>query len=798
MSDTEIAKAIVHELDHFKADFHPQGGQNIFPTQQALLSEPFVGYALLGNGNGGEETFFICRHYTPHMFAPADPNAQYGSYLSNNVGRLMAQRPGDAYPFNPCLRLLRKSEFRPRLDEVHWDGVDNRMAWMEGRTVVPSLRRLLAGDAGGIQSRSVQLKVQLPDQAILDALQDEVFRLPLNHRVRLSGAPGTGKTTVLLKRLSQKTKLEFLTDAERSLLRPNQWKDGQNWILFTPSDLLKAYLTEALSKELLPAGDDHVKVYATFRLEMLREMGFIRVGQHGYFRIAGAEVQMLKREKGSEHVQLTQKFGEHLREHFAVGYREALQRFNNETRVPLSQLNDANQRILMAALDVVMKAADEDRIEAARRAAGYRKLNEEISSLVSKFQSVTGLLEQSDNVTLRTIYDQARRLQDNLPALTAEHIETALFPEIQSLVMALRKEVRELAESLILRRLFDAIPRAYQLFREQPETQERYFVPEAVEAIRARSLSAPEQDLLLFHSLEFVRDLHDLLPADMNGVPGTVRQVCDRMRIIVAIDEVTDFSSLEIACMERLATPRIGGVTISGDLMQRVTRQGLKDWEELDVLSAGFTPCELMVSYRQTARLFAVAKDLYEHVTGKVAGFRSAYEMHPEDPPPLAIKTGKDIAVDEWLSARIEEICELHDGHLPTTAILVPIGADVEDLRQQIQARLEPIGIQVDGSRDGNNLGNAARVRIFPVECIKGLEFEAVFYVGIDRMAEIHKELIDKFVYVGLSRARSFLGVSYERQFPQRLQCIAPHFVNRAAFQENPEIETFMQHAVES
>jgi len=122
----------------------------------------------------------------------------------------------------------------------------------------------------------------------------------------------------------------------------------------------------------------------------------------------------------------------------------------------------------------------------------------------------------------------------------------------------------------------------------------------------------------------------------------------------------------------------------------------------------------------------------------------------------------------------------------------------VEDLRQQIQARLEPIGIQVDGSRDGNNLGNAARVRIFPVECIKGLEFEAVFYVGIDRMAEIHKELIDKFVYVGLSRARSFLGVSYERQFPQRLQCIAPHFVNRAAFQENPEIETFMQHAVES
>ena len=96
------------------------------------------------------------------------------------------------------------------------------------------------------------------------------------------------------------------------------------------------------------------------------------------------------------------------------------------------------------------------------------------------------------------------------------------------------------------------------------------------------------------------------------------------------------------------------------------------------------------------------------------------------------------------------------------------------------------MGIEVEGAREGNNLGNPARVRVFPVECIKGLEFEAVFHVGLDRMAEIHKELIDKYVYVGLSRARSFLGIAYERQFPQRLQCIQQHFLGRVAFQESP------------
>ena len=368
---------------------------------------------------------------------------------------------------------------------------------------------------------------------------------------------------------------------------------------------------------------------------------------------------MLKREKGSEHVQLTLKFGEHLAERWAADYRGALQSFNNETRTPLSQLSDANQRVLLAALDVVMKVQEEDRAEANKRAAGYRKLNDDINRLVAKVRAVTGLLEQTQNATLRTIYDQARRLHENLPLLTADQFEDALFPEIPPLVAKLRHEVQKLLESLTLKRLFDTIPRAYQEFREQTEPQERYFAPDAREAIGQRIISAPEQDLLLFHALEFVRALHDSFPSDLIGVPGSVRQIRGQMRAIVAIDEVTDFSSLEIACMERLALPRFGGVTISGDLMQRVTPQGLKDWEELDELSPGFTSCELNVSYRQTARLFAVAKDLYRHVTGKEAAFRSAYEVHPEDPPPLAVKISKEIPVEEWLSARIEEIMGL-------------------------------------------------------------------------------------------------------------------------------------------
>ncbi len=67
------------------------------------------------------------------------------------------------------------------------------------------------------------------------------------------------------------------------------------------------------------------------------------------------------------------------------------------------------------------------------------------------------------------------------------------------------------------------------------------------------------------------------------------------------------------------------------------------------------------------------------------------------------------------------------------------------------------------------------------------MEFEVVFYVGLDQMADVHKDLVEKYFYVGLSRARSFLGVTCERsvkQLSQNLQAIHPHFVDRITFAE--------------
>ena len=791
----QIAEAIIRELDHFQQHFQPEDGALTGPGQYQLLNEPCVGYVVAQKPDGTSSEIFICRHYVPFGYRPAR-SAIYASYFSP-MGRIIAKKPGETHSFEVlekhAYELRIKDEFRPKKDEGHWDATDNQIAWIGGRVGIRSLRTLLKGIKEKAPAKAIRYSVQLPDQATLDEAQDDIFRLPLAGYILITGAPGTGKTTVLLKRLSQKTKKDFLTDAELKGLTDQVFKDGTNWLLFTPSDLLKVYLKEAMAKELLPASDEHVKVYHTFRLEVLRDSGFIKVGQHGYFKLVPSDQVLMKRISGSEQLSLNKAFNEHLAAAYSILFRESLQRFNNEIRGTLGKLTDANQKVLVKALDIMAKIGGDpiELREAQRRAANYRKLNEDLSAIIKTTTGVAETLDSARDISPVAIYTYGDRWQRAATTITTAEIDAAVFPEIPQLVSKLRKEVRDLVESLSLSRLFLHIARAYQEFRERKDIQSRFFTADTEKAIRDRQLSEPEQDVLLYHSLEFIRQLRGEIPGDLTGVPDEIRSMLPRFRLLVTVDEATDFSPLELACIERFALPQ-GGVTISGDLMQRVTENGLREWSDMNTVCRAYKKCELNVSYRQTERLFKIARDLFKHATGIEPSFKSAYPSRPEDPPALSFKSTKEAPAPQWVVDRICEIFTLGNHHLPTTAILVPTPADVEPFKAMLLPLLRSNGLELDASQGGQNLGDSARVRIFPVEHIKGLEFEAVFYVGLDRMTEIHKDLIDKYVYVGLSRARSFLGITFERQFPTRLDCIKQHFEQDGSWSKCPS-ESEMQ-----
>ena len=97
-----------------------------------------------------------------------------------------------------------------------WDSKKNRFS-LDGEPIESfgSLRQLLQQkdavidifsdlEAGKAEAFTAQYLTQfaLQDQPILDAFQDEIFRLPINSCYFLSGPPGTGKTTTLIRRLA--------------------------------------------------------------------------------------------------------------------------------------------------------------------------------------------------------------------------------------------------------------------------------------------------------------------------------------------------------------------------------------------------------------------------------------------------------------------------------------------------------------------------------------------------------------------------------------------------------------------
>ena len=82
-----------------------------------------------------------------------------------------------------------------------------------------------------------------------------------------------------------------------------------------------------------------------------------------------------------------------------------------------------------------------------------------------------------------------------------------------------------------------------------------------------------------------------------------------------------------------------------------------------------------------------------------------------------------------------------------------------EDLKESLDEcdNLIKAGIDVKVCSD-NTLEGEKTLRIFPIDQVKGMEFEAVFFYDIDDIEST--SLINKYLYVGLSRASMYLAVT--------------------------------------
>lgn len=264
---------------------------------KALIREPAIARLVVSDESGKTNTWYVCRVSPPiDLHLPlVSYRSPMGAMASRNVGASFVSPGGRAFELHQRILLhpFKREE---------WDSRDSLVESESAGTVtVRSLRELLLSSASFSEDvlatllaeentannvvagrrRSVIAKMGLRDQPVLDQYQDEIFRLPLDSRLLILGPPGTGKTTTLIRRLGQKLDPVALDDGESALVHrmdeTSELPHTKNWLMFTPTDLLRQYVREAFAREDIPAPEERIRTWATHRHDLARNhFGILR------------------------------------------------------------------------------------------------------------------------------------------------------------------------------------------------------------------------------------------------------------------------------------------------------------------------------------------------------------------------------------------------------------------------------------------------------------------------------------------------------------------------------------------
>ncbi len=155
-------------------------------------------------------------------------------------------------------------------------------------------------------------------------------------------------------------------------------------------------------------------------------------------------------------------------------------------------------------------------------------------------------------------------------------------------------------------------------------------------------------------------------------------------------------------------------------------------------------------------------------------------EMQNEGIDPVLLEGATeldDIAI--WLMERLQEVEQIAGiGEMPTVAVLVNTEKEVKPMAEALNEMVEEINLRAVACSDGQSLGEGTDIRVFDVQHIKGLEFEAVFFVGVDMLAEKMPDLFGKYLYVGATCAATHFGISCEKNLPESLEPLREQFLD--------------------
>ena len=599
--------------------------------------------------------------------------------------------------------------------------------------------------------------------------------------------------------------------------------------MFTPTELLRLYVKEAFNREDIPALDNRIITWADCRDDLARSgFGILRSGTNSSSFVMKDATRTLEPETVTDQIAWFSDFDQWQKTVFRDEMYSSVRILSENSDSGVAKIggrilgildtsgtslkSDVFTSLMMVIKDIRDLAGNmRESTDKQIRGALNIQVNKDRQFLDDMATFIEGLSELNDESDDQDVDEDEDTNQPRIGRraamacyMNAVRAHARARARKRSVAKASRsgrliewlgawipveQDLRDMGENLVVqsalraftnptRRYIDRIPVRYRRFRRDRQAENHWY---RAERFNPTDIHPLEVDIII---LAMLRGIDGLITGARGlrdpGNPAyhTLEKLQHRYKTQILVDEVADFSPIQLACMFTLARPGTRSFFACGDFNQRVTNWGTRSMEEMKWAVPNIETRVISVAYRQSGRLHDLAKRIADLSEADLTDVVLPDYVDDDGVAPVLVKNiGELQKVTDWLAHRIREIEHLVQV-LPSIAVLVNGEDDVHPVAEALGDALTDQNIQVIPCSGGRVQGKDSAVRVFSVQHIKGLEFEAVFFVGIDRLAASHPDLFDKYLYVGATRAATYLGLTCEEELPASMAELEERFVS--------------------